>query len=243
LAGVYACLIEVYRTCRPGQIGLLLANVVILVLTGARAPTACAGAVLLLSLAFVRSAAFPARMRILLLLAALSALPVLLVVAGDLSSIRLFHLLTSDTGNLSGRQYLWPSFEAAAAASPWFGWGVGAGNLIIPPESPVARMLHTWAAHNEYLRILVEGGQIGRTLLLVLFLAWSRAHTARLPHAERWIMRFALLGLAVQAFTDNILISTPACVLFAFAAAVFARSEQESAAGTRFALLDSARLA
>jgi len=179
----------------------------------------------------------------LLLLAVLSVLPVLLVLAGDLSSIRLFHVLASDTGNLSGRQYLWPSFEAAAAESPWFGWGIGAGNLIVPPGSPVARMLHTWAAHNEYLRIQVEGGQVGRALLLLLFLAWSRDHTARLAHAERRIMRFALLGLAAQAFTDNVLISTPACVMFAFAAAVFARGAQESAAETRFALLGSARLA
>ena len=33
-------------------------------------------------------------------------------------------------------------------------------------------------------------------------------------------------GVAGHAFTDNVLISTPACVLFAFTAAVFARVEQ-----------------
>ncbi len=62
-----------------------------------------------------------------------------------------------------------PVRAASAAASPWFGWGVGAGNAIIPPDSELARIIQSWAAHNEYLRISVEGGQFGRALLIVLF--------------------------------------------------------------------------
>ena len=76
--------------------------------------------------------------------------------------MRAFQVLTTNLGNLSGRQLLWPNFEQAAAGSPWLGWGVGAGNIIIPQDDPVAKLLQTWAAHNEYLRIEVEGGQLGR---------------------------------------------------------------------------------
>ncbi len=36
-------------------------------------------------------------------------------------------------------------------------------------------------------------------------------------------MRLVFLAFACHAFTDNVLISTPACVMFAFATAVFAR--------------------
>ncbi len=36
-------------------------------------------------------------------------------------------------------------------------------------------------------------------------------------------------AFAAHAFTDNVLISTPACVLFAFATAVFARGRHERA--------------
>jgi hypothetical protein len=36
------------------------------------------------------------------------------------------------------------------------------------------------------------------------------------------------LAFAAHAITDNVLISTPACVLFTFAAAVFASSERRS---------------
>jgi O-antigen ligase len=88
-------------------------------------------------------------------------------------------------------------------------------------------MLHTWAAHNEYLRIQVEGGMIGEALLIALFAAWAIVRTRRLAASDRRIMRLAFLALACHAFTDNVLISTPACVMFAFVTAVFARRAVE----------------
>ena len=91
--------------------------------------------------------------------------------------VRLFHVLSDEAGNLSGRELLWPPFEQAAAASPWFGWGVGAGNAIIPQDSELARMIGNWAAHNEYLRISVEGGQLGRALLIGMLVLWVARHT------------------------------------------------------------------
>jgi O-antigen ligase len=147
------------------------------------------------------------------------------LLAGGLDEIRLFKVLMNETSNLSGRNLLWPSFEAAAAESPWFGWGIGAGNVVIPADGRVARILHTWAAHNEYLRIQVEGGVIGEALLIALFAAWVIVRTRGLCASDRRIMRLAFLAFAGHAFTDNVLISTPACVLFVFATAVFARRD------------------
>jgi O-antigen ligase len=227
LPAIYAGLIELWRAGRPRDRVLLGVNLLILILTGARAPLACALAVGGMTLLTAPSAMVSARERLSLMLFAALVLPLLILLAGNLSDVRLFKLLTNDLGNLSGREYLWPSFEAAAAGSPWFGWGLGAGNAIIPPDSPVAQMLHTWAAHNEYLRMEVEGGQAGRALLVLLFWVWAYRHTAPLWIAERRIMRFVFLAFAAHAFTDNVLISTPACVLFAFATAVFARGEHD----------------
>ncbi len=224
LAAIYACLIELYREGRLRWMLLLAANLLILVLTGARAPLACAVAVTALTLGFVRSDAFPRRRRILLLLLAGCLLPLLAVLAQELSMVRLFNVLSSEAGNFSGRELLWPPFEQAAAASPWFGWGVGAGNAIIPPDSELARMIQSWAAHNEYLRIAVEGGQLGRTLLIGLFVLWVWRHTCRLCRTDRVIMRLAFAAFAVHAYTDNVLIATTACVFFTFAIGVFARS-------------------
>jgi O-antigen ligase len=237
LAGVcqtaaYACLIELYRRGRRQELCLLVANLVLLLLTGARAPLAYALAVVGLSLVLVRSATFPARCRLFMLLVGPAALPLAtLLLFGmpttNFSEVRVVRLLTTDAGDLSGRQLLWPYFEHAAAQSPWVGWGVGAANLVIAPTDPVAQLLQTEAAHNEYLRVEVEGGQLGRALLVLMLFLWVRQHTARLCQSDRIIMRLVFVAFAAHAFTDNLLISTPACVLFAFATAVFARGASE----------------
>jgi O-antigen ligase len=232
LAAIYACLILLYRHGRRRDLALLTVNFVFLLLTGARAPLAYAVAVTGLSLVTIRSTVFPLHRRLLLILAGAVAAPVLLLFAGDLSDIRLFNVVTNYAGDLSGRGLLWPAFEAAAAQSPWFGWGIGAGNAVIPPDGPVARILHTWAAHNEYLRIEVEGGQVGRAGFIGLFAGWVIVHTHVLRPSDRRIMRLVFVAFACHAVTDNVLISTPACVLFALATAVFADA--------RLALPDSA---
>jgi O-Antigen ligase len=229
---VYACLIELYRHGRRRDLCLLGANMLILLLTGARAPLTLAVTLVGLSLVLVRSAAFPARYRVLLLLSGAAMLPLVGALAfgllpSDASSVRAFQVLTNNFTNLSGRQLLWPNFEHAAADSLWLGWGVGAGNHIIPQDAPVAKLLQTWAAHNEYLRIEVEGGQIGRALLVLLLILWVRQHTLPLCRSDRAIMRLVFVAFAVHAFTDNVLISTPASVLFIFACAVFARGRLE----------------
>jgi O-antigen ligase len=227
LPAIYACLIQLYREGRRGDLALLIANFLILALTGARAPLFYAVAVTGLSLCSLRSSTFAARDRVLLILTAVALLPVLSVAAGNLEDIRLFKVVINETANLSGRGLLWPSFEEAAAQAPWFGWGIGAGNVIIPPDSEIVQQPHTWAAHNEYLRIAVEGGQVGRGLLTTLFACWIFVHTRVLRRSDRWIIRLAFIAYAGHAFTDNVLISTPACVMFAFVTAVFARPERE----------------
>jgi O-antigen ligase len=227
LPAIYACLIQLYREGRRGDLLLLILNSLILVLTGARAPVAFAVAVTAISLLSLRSTIFSARDRIVLILATLSLLPLLAVLAGDLEQVRLFNVVLNEASNLSGRSLLWPRFEQAATGSPWFGWGVGAGNAVIPSNGPLVQMLHTWAAHNEYLRMQVEGGFFGSALLIGLLAGWVIVHTRALRPSDRRIMRLAFLALAGHAFTDNVLISTPACVLFTFATAVFARPKAE----------------
>ncbi len=222
LAAIYACLIRLYRAGGRGDLLLLAVNFVILVLTGARAPLAYGVLVTALSFACVSAPCMPARRRWLLLLGAATLLPLLALMDHALADIRLFNLLATDSTDLSGRDMLWPPFEQAASQSYWLGWGLGAGNFIIPPDSEVAELLQTWAAHNEYLRISVEGGQLGRGLLIAAFVAWAACRTRGLPHAERQIMRLIFLAFAAHAATDNVLISTPASVLFSFVAAVFA---------------------
>lgn len=244
LPAIYACLIQLYREGRRGDLMLLIANGLILALTGARAPLFYALAVTGVSLLSIRSTVFAARDRLMLILAALALLPVLALLAGALGEVRLFNVVANQAVNLSGRGLLWPSFENAADQSPWFGWGIGAGNAVISPDSEIVQQLHTWAAHNEYLRINVEGGALGRALLIAMFAAWAIVNTRNLRPSDRRIIRLAFLALAAHAATDNVLISTPACVMFAFITAVFARTQPAShpkaaQAPPRIALPDS----
>lgn len=227
LPAIYACLIELFRLGRRSDLCLFLANGLILLLTGARAPLAYAAAVSAIGLISIRSSVFAARDRILLILAALALLPVLALVADGLGDVRLFKVVLHEAANLSGRDLLWPSFENAARGSPWFGWGAGAGNAVIPQDGRIAQILHTWAAHNEYLRIQVEGGMIGEALLIMLFAGWVIARTRGLRLSDRRLIRLVFLAFAAHSATDNVLISTPACVMFVFATAVFARESPE----------------
>jgi O-antigen ligase len=226
LPAIYAGLLRWLHTA-SWRVALLLGlNFIILILTGARAPLAYASFVVVSSLNLVPDAATPRAHRLVLAASGIAAVPVLLILGQAYSSFRLFEIVADEAGNLSGRDLLWPAFEAAAARAPWFGWGLGSGNFIIPHTSQLAELLGTWAAHNEYLRIQVEGGHVGRTLLILLFVLWTVFHTRRLERLERLVMRLIFVAFAAHAVTDNVLISTPACVFFAFAAAVFAEPDE-----------------
>jgi O-antigen ligase len=225
LPALYAGLIHWLRTASPREAALIGVNLVILFLTGARAPAAYAAVVFGGSLLLAPGSAVPRAHRLVLIAAGLAVLPVLLVLGQSYRSLRLFEVLNGQADNLSGRQLLWPLFEAAAAKAPWFGWGLGSGNLVIPHDSQVVELLHTWAAHNEYLRIQVEGGYVGRSLLIVLFVLWAISRTRRLPALDQVVMRLVFVTFAAHAMTDNVLISTPACVFFAFIAAIYAEAD------------------
>jgi O-antigen ligase len=227
LPAIYAGLLDWLRTASWRTAALLGVNLAILFLTGARAPAAYAAVVGVGSLILAPESMVPRAHRLVLVAALAVTVPLLLVLGEAYTSLRLFEVLEGgESAHLSGRDLLWPAFEAASAQAPWFGWGLGSGNLVIPHDGPIAQLLRTWAAHNEYLRLQVEGGYIGRGLLFVLFVLWTRSHTRRLPRMEALVMRLIFLAYAAHAFTDNVLISTPACVFFAFVAAVYADANE-----------------
>jgi O-antigen ligase len=236
LPAIYSGLLRWLRTGSYRTALLLALNLVILFLTGARAPAAYAAIVIGGSLILVPDAAVPRAHRLVLVVVGLVAVPALLIFGEAYSSLRLFEVLAGEAGHLSGRDLLWPQFEAAAARAPWFGWGLGSGNFVIAESSSLAQLLGTRAAHNEYLRLQVEGGYVGEALLIVLFVVWTTIHTRRLPRLERLVMRLILICYSAHAVTDNVLISTPACVFFAFVAAVYAQESEAASIRLREAL-------
>jgi O-antigen ligase len=227
MAGIYAGLVELYRDGKNINLATIGLNFVILVASGGRAPLFCA--VLVTATAFValRSDAFGVSRRVLPGLLGALLLPVMAALASGSSSIRLLNVLSSEAGDLSGRDVIWPFFEDAWDASPWFGWGVGAGKVVVDPESLTAKLLGTTAAHDEYLRIGVDGGYIGLGLLIVLMALWVFFWTRHAINTDKWLMRMVFLAFALHSVTDNTLIAATASVLFTWVSAVFGRSELE----------------
>jgi len=227
--GIYASVLELYRDGRRRHLWGLVLNYVILVLSGARAPLAAAFFVTAAAFFFLRSDSFPAKRRLPLILAGMLVAPLMVAAASGSNAIRLFDFLSGNgTENLSGRDLLWPYFEAAWHASPTFGWGVGAARMIIDPDSLFAKLIGTTAAHNEYLRMGVEGGYVGLTLLIGMMLLWVLRWTRHARRTDRFIMRCVFVAFAVHSFTDNTLIAATASVLFTWVSAVFARAALEN---------------
>jgi len=227
MIATYAALIELYRDGRSRYLYLMAVNLVILVGTGARSPLACA--VLVTGIAFVaiRSSSFTMRKRVLPLILALLSLPILIVVAATSNSIRLLTVLSGNAEGLSGRDIIWPFFEAAFARSPIFGWGLGAGKAVMDPDSLTVKLLGTTAAHNEYLRMGVEGGYLGITAVMLFMTLWTWRWTAGIMRSDRIIIRLVMFGFALQSITDNTLIAPTASILFTWISAVFARGDRK----------------
>jgi O-antigen ligase len=219
LIGVYAGLLEFLESREVGYLGFAALNLTIILFTGARGP-------LLLGLAV--TVAVLAQQRHLLLLAALGALLSLAVMFWpDLTMFRVIDLARlGEAASLSHRALVWPYFQHAFDASPLFGWGVGAGKVIIPLTSPLAALIGTNAAHDEYLRIGAEGGALGLAALLLSLWLWVARGSAALAPEPRWFMRLVFLAFALHSVTDNTLIATTSSVFFLWVSAVFAAATE-----------------
>jgi O-antigen ligase len=222
LIALYAGLFEVLD--RPGWLDFcfLAINFVILLLTGARSPLALASA-LGLATVLLPVTGLGAGKRINLLAGAGALISLAVLFIGSLSFIRVVNLAQAgEAGDLSNRGLVWPIFEKAIAGAPWFGWGVGAGKVIVPVHSPLGLMLGTNAAHNEYLRIAAEGGVVGLLLLIGLLALWVWRGSAALAPPQRVLMRLIFAAFAAHSATDNTLIATTSSIFFIWVSAVFA---------------------
>jgi O-antigen ligase len=228
LVSVYALLLEQVRGARNWRLVALGGDIVVLLATGARAPLGLALLLILLVAGAVPTRRWSWRSRAPVLLAVAAAPAAAVIAAPFLGFVRLLTLVSQgDVTNLSNRTLIWPIYQAAFARSPWFGWGTGSGKVLVPVGTLLWHLLGTNAAHDEYLRIAVEGGGLGLGLLLLLMMLWLRRGTRGMPGAERAVMVLVFLAFAIHSATDNTLIATTASLMFAWVSAVFARAEAE----------------
>lgn len=224
LISIYALLVEQARQPKAGLLALIGVDLLIMLATGARAPLAIALVLILLVTLFVPQPGWRWSARMPVLLLTLGAPAAAILAAPVLGFVRLLSLANQgDMADLSHRTLIWPVYEAAFWQSPWFGWGTGAGKILVPVGTLLWRLLGTNAAHDEYLRIAVEGGALGLGLLVLLFILWLRRAVQRIGRPEAWVMRLVFIAFALHSATDNTLIATTASLMFAWVSAVFAR--------------------
>ena len=110
-----------------------------------------------------------------------------------------------------GRDTIWLHYLGLVQERPLLGHGLGAGLL--------GRSYYD-LPHNEYLRLLVEGGILGLVLYGGAVVLWGRQVLARVDVRERPFVRALFAALAVYALTDNVLTMAPGLVPFVYLALI-----------------------
>jgi O-antigen ligase len=208
-AGFAIALHEAIRRRHPGFACLAAGNVLIAVLTGGRMGI---GACLVLAFAYL-GFALPAQPRFsrvgTVALAIGAGLGLLLVSASLVQGYHAGRL--EDVFSLTGRDTIWARYLQQFLDHPIFGRGLGAGALGASYYD---------LPHNEYLRLLIEGGVVGLLIYGGAVLLWGRRVVALVAPDERPFVRALFLALAVYALTDNILTMAPALVPFVYLALI-----------------------
>ena len=228
---IFACTLEYLRGFKMPWLLLGGVNLAVLLATQARAPLAAV--ILFLGVVFLLSNrhTFPLKRKVDLVMGGM--LPGLVVLGPITAYAAMYFALDRFTGmadNASSRDIIWPYFIEAIEARPLFGFGLGAGKLIVNPEDPTIRLLGSNAAHNEYLRLSVDAGIIGCAAIFASLVAWVVIGTRGAPLADRLVLRAAIAAVLLHSGFDNTLIASTAVIQFTWFGAALARARLETRA-------------
>jgi O-antigen ligase len=203
--GFAVALHEAIRRRRFDLAGLAALNLLLTILSGGRmAVTACA----ILSVAYVLMTPALRTAAVLLgLTAAIGTGAVLMAVdlEAPIQELAQHPVRLLDP---NGRDRLWEGYLDAVRANPVFGQGLGAAEPGAYNRLP----------HNEYLRLLVDGGIVGLIAYAAAVLAWGRRVLGLIRPSERGFVWALFLALGVYALTDNILLMPPGLIPFLYLA-------------------------
>jgi O-antigen ligase len=224
---IFAATLEYLRGFRTRWLVLGGAALAVLLATQARAPMIAVVVFMLGVLLLSGPRVFPAKRKLDLVMGGLVPAGLLL---GPLVVLALDRFLGADEfARFSGRDIIWPYFLQAIETRPLFGYGLGAGKLIVNPEDPQIRLIGSSAAHNEYLRLAVDAGIVGTVAVFGAIIAWVWGGTRGVRPADRLVLRCALVAALLHAGFDNTLIASTAVIQFGWFTAALARARMERA--------------
>lgn len=131
------------------------------------------------------------------------------------------------TENSSGRDYIWTVYLQAIGENPWFGRGIGSGVILLPSIDDWRAQI-TSAAHNEYLRLAMDGGIVGVVMVVGAIAYWVRSER-RFMRKEEWVLFVGfMLTFIIYSITDNTLSAPPTLVIFFGLALMIQRARQRA---------------
>ncbi|HEX3754509.1 MAG TPA: O-antigen ligase family protein [Rhizomicrobium sp.] len=213
--GVFCAMLCIALRYR-GYVAVAAIDGIILLLSGARMPMGVTAIVAAVTYSFaIRRLTF---MR----MAVMAVVPAFGLVGLSLVSEKLFSRVASSA--LSGRDQIWAAMEQLHARYPLFGMGLGHSILSVPHA--VTRDTGTVAAHNEYLRLAVECGDVGVVsifgiLVVMCFNIWRSPRVSYSP-----IFVAAVAGFLIYSATDNTISSGIAPLVIFIASAFFATRDE-----------------
>ncbi|HEY0420890.1 MAG TPA: O-antigen ligase family protein [Acetobacteraceae bacterium] len=223
VTAIFAATLEYLRGFKLQWLIIGGLDLAILLLTQARAPLIAVALFLGIVFLFSNRQIFPLQRKVDLAMGGM--IPGLLALGPAIYFA--FDRIAGMSDNMSGRDIIWPYFIEAIEARPLFGFGLGAGKLIVNPEDPTIRLLGSNAAHNEYLRLSVDAGIIGCAAIFLSIILWVWSGANKAPPADRLVLRAALLAALLHSAFDNTLIASTAVIQFSFFAAALARGRDD----------------
>jgi O-antigen ligase len=221
VTAIFAATLEYLRGFRLQWLIIGGLDLAILMLTQARAPLMAVGLFLGIIFLFSNRQIFPLQRKVDLAMGGM--LPGLIAIGPALYFA--FNRIAGMSGDMSGRDIIWPYFIEAIKARPFFGFGLGAGKLIVNPEDPMIRLLGSNAAHNEYLRLSVDAGIVGCAAIFLSIIIWIWGGANKAPPSDKLVLRAALLAALLHSGFDNTLIASTALMQFSFFYAAMARAK------------------
>ena len=215
----FVCLFEAIVSNKRHFFGLALINLVIVFLTGTRAPMVLVVFLGTLAVVFTTRRTITFSTKTGLVFVGITIVSSILVMFWPQVEARMF-AAGGVAVNLSGRALIWGLFLDAIDVNVWFGRGIGTGAILLRGE----RTVTTVAAHNEYLRILADAGIFGLGALITGVVLWVRSDLRWMYRDERVLMTSFFLGLALYSLLSNTLSSPPTLAMFFTMALLFARA-------------------
>ena len=115
--------------------------------------------------------------------------------------------------NTSGRTQIWDIEYQAFEQNPLFGRGLGAGAIILLDQE-WQNLKEARATHNEFLRLLVDGGIVGLSAYLVGLFLLIRPECRGVNKTAGRLICVLFFAFAIYSFTDNTISSNYTLIFF-----------------------------